>query len=63
MKKRKGGRKPMSPERRRVRIAPTVAPESIDILAEIMVTTNESQGQLFDRLLALELKRLRRRQG
>jgi hypothetical protein len=62
MTQRRLGR-PLAGKAPRVRIAPTVAPETVEGFDEITTSTSESRGVIIDRLIAAEVKKLRRRQG
>jgi hypothetical protein len=54
--------RPLTGSARRVKFTPTVAPETLEGITTIMKQTGEvTRGDVLDRLVALELKRLRRR--
>lgn len=45
---------------RRVKIAPTVAADTIEAFGQIRTYTGESRGEIIDRLVAREAKRVAR---
>lgn len=59
MSVRKGGARRIPDEEKRQKIGPTVAPETVETLRSIAESTGESQGEVLDRLVAREAKRLR----
>lgn len=59
MSLRKGGRKPLPPEKRRVKISPAMTPEALETLRAIAEETGETQADILIRLVLREGKRLK----
>ncbi len=58
MRSTQRGRPPLPTKRKRKKVAPYLAAEAIEQLAEIKAQTGESQGEILDRLIAREHKKM-----